>query len=132
MRLMEIPRFQREIEILDLENFYRTRLSQRTDIRAAVAVPLLSYMGWPNDQTAREESARMLKSWMEQAEQGPLPPGMTEIQRRWARVADIVHLHYDLHHGRHQQKRGGSSIGKAVFLVSETARSRGTGQATGW
>jgi len=63
MRVMEIPRFSRQIEILDLENFVRTRLSQTVVMWPDQAVPLLGYMCHPNDPEARDVFVRMLWRW---------------------------------------------------------------------
>jgi len=53
MRTMEIPCFAEKLEITDLEHFYKTRLQQKLALHAAIAIPLLGYMGWPNDSAAR-------------------------------------------------------------------------------
>jgi hypothetical protein len=46
--------------------------------------------------------------------------------------ADILHLHYDMTVGGHQQRRGGPSVGKAIFLVEAIAKSKGTSAANLW
>jgi hypothetical protein len=48
------------------------------------------------------------------------------------RVADVLHLHSDLISGKHQARRGGPSIGKAITLAEANAKSRGTGAANLW
>jgi hypothetical protein len=132
MRVMNVPLFARKLEIVNLEELYRTRLNQRNDCRAAIGVPLIGYMGWPNDLASRQKAMEMLGRWVDMGERGPAPKDMVRIHRDWARVADVVHLHVDLRHGRHQEGRGGASIGKSIFLFSKTATSRGTGQASAW
>ena len=42
-----------------------------------------------------------------------------KIQIRWARVAGILHLHYDMTAGGHMKRRGGASIGKVIELLRE-------------
>jgi hypothetical protein len=53
VRLISIPRFKRQIEILDFDFFVRTRLNQAIVIWPEQAVPLAGYMAWPNDPEAR-------------------------------------------------------------------------------
>lgn len=48
------------------------------------------------------------------------------------KVADIFHFYCDLIGGRHQERRGGPSVGKAITLVSANAESWGTGAANLW
>lgn len=55
MRLVSIPRFKRQIEILDFDFFVRTRLNQTIVIWPEEAIPLAGYMAWPNDPEARAE-----------------------------------------------------------------------------
>jgi hypothetical protein len=54
MRVMEIPGFPRKIEILDLDNLFRARLSQTVVMWPQQAIPLLGYMCYPNDPVARD------------------------------------------------------------------------------
>ena len=54
------------------------------------------------------------------------------VQYHWPRVADIVHLHYDLTQGGHFRARGGSSVGKAISLISKSAKSKGTRASKLW
>jgi hypothetical protein len=44
MRAMEIPAFPRKIEISDLDNFVRTRLSQTIVVWPEQSIPLLGYV----------------------------------------------------------------------------------------
>jgi hypothetical protein len=50
MRVMEIPGFPRKIDIPDLQNFIRTRLSQTIAMWPEQAIPLLGYMCYPNER----------------------------------------------------------------------------------
>ena len=61
-----------------------------------------------------------------------VPPGLRQIQTDWARVADIVNLHYDLTVGGHQTRRGGASIGKAIELAAAQSKGIGTSKAHLW
>ena len=130
MRVMEIPRFPRKFENTDVESLLRNRLSQTIVLWPDQAIPLAGYMCWPNEPTARDQSQRILKGWLEGSES--VPPRLGRIQHEWLRVADVYHRHYDLIDGQHQKRRGGPSIGKAVTLVEARAKSRGTGAATLW
>jgi hypothetical protein len=134
MRVMDIPRFPRSIEIPDLEYFLRTRLSQTVVMWADQAIPLLGYMCCPNDPGSRHDFERTLRSWSEGSEAAPhaMPRKLGRIQHDWLRVADVFHLYIDLIEGQHQKQRGGPSVGKAVTLVDANAKSRGTGAASLW
>jgi|SRR5262249_5788289 len=132
MRVMEIPPFPRRIEILDLENFIRTRMSQTVVMWPAQAIPLVGYMCWPNDLAARNKSATMLRDWPRDPEHATLPPRLHRIQHEWLRVADIFNCYIDLIAGHHQARRGDPSIGKAVTLVAANSKSRGTSEASLW
>jgi hypothetical protein len=61
-----------------------------------------------------------------------VPPELKLIQQHWARVADIVHLHWDLFHGGHQRRRGGASVAKAIAIIAANAKTKGTGAAKLW
>jgi hypothetical protein len=95
------------------------------------ALPLLGYMAWPNDAAARDR-------WLEAHRRNEHPVidefvrKLKLIQQHWARTADIVHLHYDMTSGGHQERRGGPSVGKAIFLVDAIAKSKGTAAAKLW
>ena len=130
MRVMQIPAFPRKFENPDLEDLLRRRLSQTVVLWPDQAIPLLVYMGWPNDPADRDESLRMVGSWSEGSES--IPPRLGRIQHEWLRVADVFHRYCDLIDGQHQERRGGPSIGKAITLVEAKAKSRGTGAATLW
>jgi len=134
MRVMEIPRFRRKIEIPDLDNFIRTRLSQTVVMWPEQAIPLLGYMCWPNDGEARKDFERTLRSWRGASETAPptVPGKLGRIQHDWLRIADVLHVMCDLAEGRHQARRGGPSVGKAVTLVEAIAKSWGTSAASLW
>jgi hypothetical protein len=120
-----------QMQIADLGLLIKGRLFRDLVVWPDQAVPLVGYMAWPNDPTIRER-------WLEAHRRNDdstisdLARGLTTIQQHWARVADIVHLHYDLVHGRHQARRGGASVGKAISLIDANARSKGTGAAKLW
>src|SRR5262245_9473913 len=130
MRVMEIPPFPRRFENHDLENLFRSRLSQTVVLWPDQGIPLLGYMMWPNDPTERDEAMRAVRSWAEGSKTVPRRPG--RIQHEWLRVADVFHCYCDLIDGQHQERRGGPSIGKAIALVEAKAKSSGTGAATLW
>ena len=135
MPVMEIPPFPRKIEIPETENFLRTRLSETVVMWPAQSLPLLGYMCSPNDEAARDALVQLLSGWPDHFRkprrlQGP--PRIRRIQADWLKVADIFHCYCDLVEGRHQERRGGPSIGKAITLVAANARSRGTGAANLW
>jgi hypothetical protein len=134
MRTMEIPPFPRRIEIRDFNNLFRTRLSQKVVMWPEQAIPLLGYMCCPNDPARREALLHTLRSWPRPSEALPptVPKGLRRIQHDWLRVADILHIHYDLVEGHHQARRGGPSIGKSITLAATNANSCGTGAATFW
>jgi hypothetical protein len=134
MRVMEIPPFPREIEIPDLDYFVRARLSQTVVMWPEQSIPLLGYMCCPNDAEARAPLLRMLRTWQNGSrnDQPPILRKLGRIQHNWLRVADVFHVYSDLISGKHQERRGGPSIGKAITLVEANAKSRGTGAANLW
>jgi hypothetical protein len=134
MRVMEIPPFPQTIEICDFNYFLRTRLTQTTVMWPNQAIPLLGYMCYPNDQEKRQALMQTLRSWAMETEGGhiTIPRRLRRIQHEWLRVADIVHLHFDLTAGQHQLRRGGPSIGKAIGLAEANTKSRGTSASSLW
>src|SRR6266404_7599179 len=126
MRTMEIPPFPRKIEIRDFNNLFRTRLSQKVVMWPEQAIPLLGYMCCPNDPAGREALLHTLRSWPRPSEAMPptVSKGLRRIQHDWLRVADILHIHYDLVEGHHQARRGGPSIGKSITLAATQASSQ--------
>jgi hypothetical protein len=134
MRVMEIPPFPRKIQIPDLENVIRIRLSNAEMVSPQHAIPLVGYMCWPNDEVARADLEGTLWGWLD-APQGvrpAIPARLGRLQVNWARVTDVFHTYCDLVDGRHQERRGGPSIGKAIELVEKKVTSRGTSQSKLW
>jgi hypothetical protein len=130
MRVMEIPPFQRTIEIGDPDAFVRTRLSQEIVVWPQQAIPLAGYMCHPDDVTARRRLLTTLQKWSEGL--AIEADDLRRIHYEWRFVADVVHTYLDLVAGGHQQRRGGPSIGKAITLVAMKAESWGTGEANLW
>src|SRR5439155_4785788 len=90
---------------------------------------LVGYMAWPNDDAARSNwlDAHRCGADLSAKELSALK--LNIIQKHWARVADIVHLHYDLAQGHYQKRRGVASLGNAISLIAANAKSTGTGAA---
>jgi hypothetical protein len=130
MRVMQIPRFPRKVEILDFDFFVRGRLTQAIVLWSEQAIALVGYMAWPNDPGARAASEAVLQGWFEGSK--AIPPRLRQIQTDWVRIADIFTVHYDLAAGRHQQRRGGPSIGKAVTFSAASIRAKGANAANLW
>jgi hypothetical protein len=130
LRYMDIPAFEKAIEIADFEFFVRSRLNQAIILWSEQAFPLAGYMGWPNDPDARAASVRMLRDWPMGSK--AVPEGLRQIQTDWTRVADIFNLHYDLAKGGHQAKRGGASVGEAIELAAAQSKVKGTSKANLW
>jgi hypothetical protein len=131
---MEIPAFPRKIEIPDLDTLYQARLRQTVVMWPDQAIPLLGYMCSPNDSAGRIALLGTLRSWSQASETMPptVPKELRRIQHDWLRVADVLHTHYDLVEGRHQARRGGPSVGKAIALVEENAEAWGTRSSSLW
>lgn len=130
---MQIRRFPgARIQIVDLESVIKRRLIEGLVIWPDQAAPLVGYMAWPNDDAQRECWLDVHQGRIDEPDTGVFPRGFKIIQQHWARVADIVHLHYDLDQGRHQERRGGASVGKAIALIDGNAKSKGTGTAKLW
>lgn len=130
MRVMEIPSFPRRIDIADGDGFVRSRLSQKIVLWPQQAIPLAGYACYPNDEAARTGLIKVLWGWSEGIET-PVDD-LPRIQHEWLRPADALHSHLDLAAGRHQQRRGGASVGKAITLIAKRAVSWGTGEANLW
>jgi len=120
-----------KILITEPGSLIKQRLFRDLVLWPAQAVPLVGYMAWPNDPI-------MFERWCE-AHRGDNPSaiseltrGLTLVEQHWARIADIVHLHYDFAHGQHLERRGGASVGKAIALIDANAKSKGTGTAKLW
>jgi hypothetical protein len=130
MRFMSIPPFARRIEIPDFDFFLRSRLNQAIVLWPEQAIPLVGYMGWPNDPGARAKSVAVVRGWADGSRS--IPRRLRQIQTDWARVADIFNLHLDLTEGGHQKRRGGPSIGKAIAVAAGSIRAKGAHAANLW
>jgi len=129
---MEIRPFPgSKTSITDLKFLIKERLTRDLVLRPVQAVALVGYMAWPNDPVMRQ---RWLTAYQhgDQSTINELSRGLKLTQQHWARVADIVHLHYDLAHGEHEKRRGGPSVGKAISLIAGNAEAKGTGTAKLW
>src|SRR6516165_12786453 len=82
MRVMNIPPFPRKIEIPDLENFFRTRLSTTVVMWPEQALPLLCFMCFPNDEAARDDLLGTLWSWQDASQPARPDPGQLAEGRR--------------------------------------------------
>jgi hypothetical protein len=132
MRAMVIRGFPgSKIQLTDLGWLIKDRVTKDLVLWPNQAVPLVGYMAWPNAAEGRE---RWLNAHRcdDQGAINALAKELKIIQQHWGRVADIVHLHYDLTQGHHQQRRCGASVGKAIALIEANAESKGTGAAKLW
>ena len=112
MRTMSIPPFSERVEIADIGAFTNARLAKKFNLSQQA---LAGYMLYPADEDARASFEAALGSVPD-----PLRlnlKGMSRIQYRWLRVADVLHLYYDMAVGGHQSRRGGPTISKAVHLA---------------
>ena len=131
MRTMQIRPFPgSKIQFTDLGYLIKERLMRDLVLWPGQALQLVGYMAWPNDPIMRER-------WLEAHRRNDHSTNefmqrLKIIQHHWTRAADIVHLHQDLAHGGHQQRRGGPSVGKAISLIDANAKSKGTGAAKLW
>jgi hypothetical protein len=133
MRTMQIRPFPGpRNEFKDLGSLIKRRLTDDIVLWPKQAVPLLGYMAWPTDAAAQRIWLKAHRPPLDRPGIGKLQSRFKIIQQHWARIADIVHHHYDLVQGQHQKQRGGASIGKAIALVAATATSKGTGSAKLW
>jgi hypothetical protein len=132
MRTMEIPCVAQKTEITDLEHLYKTRWQQKLVLHAEIAIPLLGYMGWPNDGAAREDAVQMLRAWLDGEKPRQFLQRIPLMHQQWGRVANTVLLHHGMNEGGHQGHRGGPSVGKAIFLGAKRIKARGASQANMW
>jgi hypothetical protein len=160
MRTMDIPTFPEDAvkELEDLGCFIKGRLTGNVALYPKQSLRLISYMAWPNDETARAgwmrlhissqsseirsddkadpaklETADLNSHWAATAVSPEIFLSKLKlIQQHWARTADIFHHHYDLTQGGHQKRRGGPSLSKAIHLVAINARAKGTGRSKLW
>ena len=109
MRTMEIPCFSDKIEITDLVHLYKTRFRQKLALRAAIAVPLLGYMGWPNDSAAREDAMQMLRAWLDGDESKEFWQRIRLMHQHWGRVATTVMLHHGMSDGGYRHRTNASA-----------------------
>jgi hypothetical protein len=132
MRIMEIRGFPgAKVQLTDLGWLIKIRLPKDLILWPDQAVPLVGYLAWPSEAEIRARWLNAHRS-QNQAAINALAKKLKTIQQHWARVADIVHLHYDLAQGQHQKRRGGASVGKAIALIDAKARSKGTSAAKLW
>jgi hypothetical protein len=132
MRTMEIRPFAgAPIQNADLGSLVKS-LADEEVLTPEQALALVGYMAWPNDSTARSHWLDVNQAPFSRPAFDPLARKLKLIQQHWARVADIVHNHYDLDGGQHQKARGGASVGKAIALIDANAKSKGTGAAKLW
>jgi hypothetical protein len=130
---MDITPFPQKIEILDLKNLVVARSAGNLVCWPDQAIPLLGYMCHPADAAVRKMLTCLLRDWyISEAKQHPVPYKLRRIQADWRKVADIFQCYCNLIEGKHQERRGGPSIGKAVTLVAANAKSRGTAEANLW
>lgn len=132
MRTMEIRPFPgSKIRITDFGFLIKERLIKDLVLWPDQAVALVAYMAWPNDPVIRQRWSTAHQR-NDQSAISELTKRLKIIQQHWARVADIVHLHNDLAHGGHQKRRRGPSVGKAIALIAENAKAKGTGTSKLW
>ena len=130
MRFMEIPPFERRVDIRELDLLVRTRLGPGKMRWEEQALALVGYMAWPNDAEAREQSMSAIRGWRCGSE--AVPSRLRWIEIAWGRVADVLNHHYDLAKRSHPTHRGGPSLSKAVELVAALSKSAGTSNASLW
>ena len=130
MRVMEIPRFPRELQFTECGHFIVTRMSQRDILWPDHASALVGYAWAPNDEAARIQVTQVLRNPDRDFQRQTRKAG--RIQHEWLRVADIFHHWYDLKTGGHQERRGGPSLSKAVALVASHSKGRGASEANLW
>ena len=131
MRMMNIRTFESVPAYDDLGEFIRGRMLADYVVSSHQAVPLVAYMAWPNDTEARDAwyEAHICSDW-EGVE--ALSKQLMIIQRNWGKVGDIFHQCFDLSRGKHQLKRGGASVGKAIALTEANVREKGSAHAQLW
>jgi hypothetical protein len=126
---MSIPPFLDRLEIADIAAFTNARLAEEFNL-SKQALALAGYMLYPANGDARASFEAALGSVPD-----PLRlnlKGMSRIQYRWLRVADVLHLYYDTAIGSHQLRRGGATISKAVHLAAKNTKALGTSEPTFW
>jgi hypothetical protein len=123
MRTISIPAYPNRIEIADIAAFTNARLAAEFKSSEQGSV-LAGYMFYPGSEAARASFWGALRSIPD-----PLRlniKGMNRTQYRWLRVADVLHIYYDMAVGGHQARRGGATLSKAVHLAAKNTRTLGT------
>lgn len=129
MRTMIIPPFTDRVEIADVAAFTNARLAEEFKLSQQV-LALAGYMLYPANEDARASFVTALGSVPD-----PLRlnlKGMSRIQYQWLRVADVLHLYYDMAIGGHQSRRGGPTLSKAIHLAAKNTKALGTSEPTFW
>jgi hypothetical protein len=129
MRTMNIPPFPRRIEISEIKSLINARLSEKFSLSEQAAA-LAEYLFYPTSEQARSSFGSVLRSSADPIRLNL--NGMSRIQYRWLRVADVFELYYDLAMGGHSSRRGGVTISKAVHLAAKITKSLGTSEPTFW
>jgi hypothetical protein len=153
MRSINIGPFPERVDpTVPLAKLIKDRLSNSLVQFPSQAVELVAVMAWPDDLSKRAKWTRahlpvtktgisadpaalnrLSGYWtVDQGAVSEFLPELRKIQQRWLRIADIVHLHFDLHRGGHQRRRGNASVSKTIALIDCFAHSRGTGEARLW
>jgi hypothetical protein len=129
MRTMSIPPFPDRVEIADIAALTNARLVEEFKLSEQGSA-LAGYMLYPASEDLRTSFETALR-----ASPDPLRlnlKGMRRTQYRWLRVADVLHLYYDMAIGSHQLRRGGATISKAVHLAAKNTKSLSTSEPTFW
>jgi hypothetical protein len=144
MRVIKVQPFPNPVDPSNLGSLIKQRLQADMVCFPSQAVELVGIMAWPNNEVKRElwvkghlpprgpspgESDQGLADlrgfWVaDQQALATFRSELRQIQQHWARIADIVHLHYDLSCGGHQERRLGVSVGKAVSLIDANAMTK--------
>jgi len=130
MRFIDIPNFPESIEITNIEHLLRTRLSQKIVLWPCQAISMLGYMAHPDAPEARLALMTLLRGWS--SDSTVVPIGVRQMHLEWARVGDIFNLHHDLSAGGHQERRGGTSLGKAITVAEARIKAWGSSHANLW
>src|SRR5260370_24682986 len=122
MRTMLIRPFpRRRTQITDLESLIKGRLINDVVLWPSQALWLVGYMAWPNDDTARTNWLDAHRCCADLSAKELSALRLNIIRKHWARVADIVHMHYDLAQGHHQKRRVGARPGTSHSLYAAHA-----------
>jgi hypothetical protein len=161
MRFMNIPPFSEDAakQLGDIDSLIKQRMVANVALRSEQSLRLISYMAWPNDEIVREEwmrvhivsptSERNIQVrderpsetkdqqsdtlWATTARSDKVfLKKLKLIQQHWASTASILHIHYDMAQGGNLPRQGGASIGKAIHLIAERAKAKGTRKSKLW